>query len=148
MLKKMMTLAGVLVLLTLLAAPLVLAQQGTDQQAPDQQGVAQPAAGGTQPSLPTLEDPFRFNSSGNVVIDCDAAYRNFVRLELANDTSANDPEVQSELAQAQNLVEICVFEGSGSQSGGNGIDQYQPNGPLTGPPNGPPNGPPTGPPYG
>ena len=133
LLKKVTTIAAVIGLLTLLAAPLVLAQQemGEDQPVPQAQpNQDQPVEGGTQPSLPTLENPSSLDTNGSVVIDCEMAWRNLAQLQQVRNALASNRDFQLELSQAQDLVELCVDEGfnpNGSNNTSNaGMVQYNP----------------------
>jgi hypothetical protein len=130
LLKKSTTIVAMAGLLTLLAAPLVLAHQemGENQPAPQAQtNRDQSPGGGTEPPLPILENASSLDANGNLVVDCEAASSNLARLQQFQDTLANNPEFQLELSEAQGLVQLCVDEGfnpNGSTNTGAGMMQY------------------------
>jgi hypothetical protein len=132
LLKKAITIVAAVGLLTLLAAPLVLAQQemGENQPAPPAQtDQDQSAGGGTEPPLPTLENASSLDANGNLVVDCEAASSNLARLQQVQDALANNPEFQRELSETQGLVRLCADEGfnpNGSPNTGAGMMQYNP----------------------
>ena len=128
MLKKLTTMVAVLVLLTLLAAPLVLAQQDTGQSVGQDQ---QPAEQAQTPPI-NLGDPFTLDANGNLTVDCGMAFSNLAQLEPFRTVLANDQEFQSRLADAENLVQLCVnngfspFGNTGAQPPGSTTgNQYQ-----------------------
>ena len=127
--KKVVTIAAVLVLMTLVAAPWVLAQQYPTQSQPTYGGTptSNPSSEGTPPALPTTIYPYSLDSNGNVVIDCQAAFSNLAQLELVSGSLANDPTYKSELEQAKYLAQVCVIQGydpTKYEGGNNGMNQY------------------------
>ena len=128
--KKVTTLAIALVLLLVAFAPLVLAQQSpeTDQSMGEATPNQDQPAGGTQSSLPTLENPYVLDANGNIEIDCGAVFSNLVQLEMVADQLQNDPQFQSELQQAQNLAQLCMnggFSPTATNPNSTGFEQYQ-----------------------
>lgn len=105
--KKLMTLVMLLVVLLVAYTPLVLAQQ----TAPAQTTPAPPA-----PSIQlTLEDPFSFDESNNLVLDCNAVFRNLALLDhYRGTTQESDSQFQADLADTENLSRICVNNGLAS----------------------------------
>lgn len=120
--KKVTTLAIALVLLLVAFAPLVLAQQNT---APDQ------SAGQAQAAPPIdLANPFVLDENNNLVIDCGVAFGNLAQLEPFRRALADDPEFQSRLSAAEDLVRLCTQNGfspfvAPGGSGNTGMEQYQ-----------------------
>jgi hypothetical protein len=119
---------AVLVLLTLLAAPLVLAQQDPGQNV----GQDQPAAPAQTPPI-NLGDPFTLDANGNLTVDCGMAFSNLAQLEPFRTVLANDQTFQSKLADAESLVQLCTNNGfspfgdTGAQPPGSTTgNQYQP----------------------
>ena len=128
MLKKLTTMVAVLVLLTLLAAPLVLAQQDPGQNV----GQGQPAEQAQTPPI-NLGDPFTLDANGNLTVDCGVAFGNLAQLEPFRTVLANDQTFQSKLADAESLVQLCTNNGfspfgdTGAQPPGSTTgNQYQP----------------------
>lgn len=127
-LKKLMTLATLLVVLLVAYTPLVLAQQDASQTTPMKTAPAPPA-----PSIQlTLEDPFSFDASNNLVLDCNAVFRNLALLDhYRGTTQESDPQFQADLADTENLSRTCVNNGLASfgqasrGSEGAGTEQYQ-----------------------
>ncbi len=143
MLKKITALVAVLSLL-LAASQLALAQQNTDQT----QGVEATfqATGGTQTTgvdQTTGSDPqqqtasqdqptgeaqlpqpnqnrfVHLNANNELVIDCQALSDGLANLQQAGDTQTTDPQVQSQLALAESLLQLCEANGfTPSGSGG------------------------------
>src|SRR5919202_3338184 len=130
MLKKATTIVAVRMVLILVAAPLVLAQQSpeTDQSMGEATPNQDQPAGGTQSSLPTLENPYVLDANGNIEIDCGAVFSNLVQLEMVAEQLQNDPQFQTELQQAQNLAQLCInggFSPTATNSNSTGFEQYQ-----------------------
>ena len=141
--KKLMTLATLLVLLLVAFAPLVLAQQDVSQTepmdtAPADTAPTDTAPADTAPAPPapgvelTLEDPFSLDENGNLAINCDAVFRNLALLDRYRSTpQESDPRFQADLANTQGLSQICVDNGLASfgqvsdDSGGAAFEQYQ-----------------------
>ena len=131
---KLMTLATMLVLLTAFA-PLVLAQQNTSETPPAETPPAEPppAEAAAPPFELVLEDPFSLNEDSDLVLDCDAVFRNLALLNSYRDTTlASNPEFQASLADTESLSQICIDAGLASfgqvsedPEESTGVEQYE-----------------------
>lgn len=113
---RLMTLATMLVLLTAFA-PLVLAQQNTSETPPAETPPAEPppAEAAPPPFELVLEDPFSLNENSDLVLDCDAVFRNLALLNTYRDTTlVSNPQYQASLAETEDLSQICVDAGLAS----------------------------------
>ncbi len=105
--KKLMTLVTVMALLLVAFAPLVLAQQEVAE--------TPPAETAPPPFELELEDPFSLNENSDLVLDCDAVFRNFALLNSYRDTTlASNPEFQASLTDTEDLSQVCVDAGLAS----------------------------------
>lgn len=127
--KKSMTLAAVMALLLVAFAPLVLAQQEAAETPPAE---TPPAEAAPPPFELVLEDPFSLNEDNDLVLDCDAAFRNLALLNSYRETTlASNPEFQASLADTESLSQICIDAGLASfgqvseDSGSTGVEQYE-----------------------
>ncbi len=112
-----MTMATVMALLLVAFAPLVLAQQDTSETPPAEPPPAEPPP--AEPAPPpfelVLEDPFSLNEDSDLVLDCDAVFRNLALLNSYRGTTLeSNPEFQASLADTENLSQICVDAGLAS----------------------------------
>lgn len=105
--KKLMTLVTVMALLLVAFAPLVLAQQEVAE--------TPPAEAAPPPFELELEDPFSLNEDRDLVLDCDAVFRNLALLNSYRDTTlASNPEFQASLTDTEVLSQVCVDAGLAS----------------------------------
>ena len=105
--KKLMTLVTVMALLLVAFAPLVLAQQEVAE--------TPPAETAPPPFELVLEDPYSLNENSDLVLDCDAVFRNLALLNSYRDTTlASNPEFQANLTDTEDLSQVCVDAGLAS----------------------------------
>ncbi len=110
--KKLMTLATVMALLLVAFAPLVLAQQEAAETPPAE---TPPAEVPPPPFELVLEEPFSLNENSDLVLDCDAVFRNLALLNTYRDTTlVSNPQYQASLAETEDLSQICVDAGLAS----------------------------------
>ena len=127
--KKSMTLVTVMALLLVAFAPLVLAQQEAAETPPAE---TPPAEAAPPPFELVLEDPFSLDEDSDLVLDCDAVFRNLALLNSYRDTTlASNPEFQASLADTESLSQICIDAGLASfgqvseDSESTGVEQYE-----------------------
>ncbi len=106
MLKKATALVVVLALL-LAASQLALAQQAADQQPAS----TPQSAGEAQASQPNQNQFVRLNANNNLVVDCQALSDGLAALQQTGDTQTTDPQLQSELALDEGLLQLCLDKG-------------------------------------
>ena len=106
--RKVSLLVAVLVLL-LAATPLVLAQEANQQNA-DQSQYADQYTNQAQPVAPDLKDLTSLDANGNLVVNCAALIQRLDQLAQGGEV-ANSPDLQLEMAQLEDLSQLCMDDG-------------------------------------
>ena len=114
MLKKVTILAAALLLLAA-SAPLVLAQEAT-QQSTSQNQYMNPYVKGAQTVTPNLQDITSLDTNGNLVVNCASLLGMLDQLAQEGYTVNANPELV--LAQTEDLAQLCVDDGFTPPSSG------------------------------
>lgn len=99
------------------SAPLVLAQEASQQSASQNQYM-NPYVNEAQTVAPNLQDITSLDANGNLVVNCASLLERLDQLAQEGYTVKANPELDLVLAQTEDLAQLCVDDGFTPPSSG------------------------------